>query len=143
MGMGRIQFIAIAALSFAGLSGCEQIRRVRECRGISDLVNPTLRAIDAERTKNDDAAAYARIALAYEALAGKLLAQRYAQKRVGDAVADYAKLMNEASRDARAYSEAIAAKDFARTAIARATAGHTAKRESAALLRIESACAVR
>jgi hypothetical protein len=143
MGIGRLELIAILLVACSGLPGCEQIRRAKECRGISELVNPTLRAIDVERTKNDDAAAYARIALAYESLAGKLVARRYTQKRVGDAAVEYAKLCSEASRDARTYSDALAAKDPARTALARAAAGHTAKKESAALLRIDGACTVR
>jgi hypothetical protein len=143
MGIRRLEFIAIAFVALSALPGCEQIRRTKECRWMSELVNPTLRSIDADRMKGDDAAAYARIATAYETLAGKLLAHRYTQKRLGDAVIEYVKVMADAARDARAYSEALAAKDYARTALTRASAGRTVKKESAALLRIDGACTVR
>lgn len=136
----RLDFIAMSLLSFSMLSACEPYRRAKECRGISDLVNPTLRAIDAERKTKDDAPAYARIAVLYEGLSAKLLARKYSSKRLGDAVLDYSKMLADASRDARAFSDALAAKDPARGALARATAGHTVKKEATALLRVESAC---
>ena len=140
MGIGRFDIIAMGLLSFTMLSACEPYRRAKECRGISDLVNPTLRAIDTERKTKDDAPAYARIAVLYEGLAAKLVARKYSSKRLGDAVTDYAKVLSDASRDSRAFSDAIAAKDPGRGALARATAGHTVKREATAHLRIESAC---
>jgi hypothetical protein len=99
-----------------------------------------LRAIDVERKTKDDAPAYARIAVLYDGLAAQLLARKYSSKRLGDAVLDYAKMLADASRDARAFSDAIAAQDPARGALARASAGHTLKRETTTLLRIESAC---
>jgi hypothetical protein len=136
----RSDFIAMGLLSFAVLSACEPYRRAKECRAITDLVNPTLRAIDTERKAKDDAPAYARIAVLYEGLSAKLLSRKYSSKRLGDAVLDYAKLLSDASRDSRAFSDAIAAKDPARSALARASAGHTVKREATALVRIESAC---
>src|SRR5689334_19925414 len=135
----RLDVIAMSLLSFSMLSACEPYRRAKECRGISDLVNPTLRAIDAER-KTDDAPAYARIAVLYEGLSAKLLTRKYSSKRLGDAVLDYAKMLADASRDSRAFSEALAANDPARGALARASAGHTIKKEATALLRVESAC---
>ena len=52
----RFDFIAMGLLSFTALSACEPYRRTKECRWISDLVNPTLRAIDTERKTKDDAA---------------------------------------------------------------------------------------
>ena len=140
MATGRLDFIAIGLLSFAILSACEPFRRARECRGISDLVNPTLRAIDTERKAKDDAPAYVRMAVLYEGLSAKLLAKKYSSKRLGDAVTDYARMLSEASRDARSFSDALLAKDPARGALARASAGHTLKRESSALSRIEGAC---
>ncbi len=143
MGIRRFDFIAIALTLLVGLPACEQIHRARECRALSDAVNPALRVIDAERTTHDDAPAYERIAVEYQALAGKVVATRYSNKRLGDAVAEYARLLTEASNDARAYSEALAAKDPSRTALARAAAGRTAKREGGVLLRIESACIAR
>jgi hypothetical protein len=136
----RIDLIALGFLSFSVLSACEPYRRAKECRWISDAVNPTLRAIDKERKTNDDAPAYARIAVLYEGLASKLLARKYSSKRLGDAVLDYAKLLSEASRDSRSFSDALAAKDPARGALARAATGQTLKRETTTLLRIESAC---
>jgi hypothetical protein len=136
----RLDFIAMSLLSFSMLSACEPYRRAKECRVISDLVNPTLRAIDAERKTKDDAPAYARIAVLYEGLSAKLLARKYSSKRLGDAVLDYAKMLADASRDSRAFSDALAANDPARGALARASAGHTAKKEATSLLRIESAC---
>jgi len=133
----------IALLLFTSLPGCEQVRRARECRGISDVVNPRLRIIDAERAKNDEAAAYGRIAALYQSLAENLVAKRYSSKRLADAVNEYAKLLSEASMDARAYSDAVTAKDNGRVALARAAAGRTLKRENAALLPIEGACTAR
>ena len=65
----RFDVIAMSLLSFSMLSACEPYRRAKECRGISDLVNPTLRAIDVERKTKDDAPAYARIAVLYDGLA--------------------------------------------------------------------------
>ena len=140
MGIGRLVLFAIGLSCFTSLAACEPYRRAKECRVISDLVNPTLRAIDAERTKRDDAPAYARIAILYDTLSGKLLSQRYSSKRLSDAVAEYARLLSDASRDARVYSDALVTKDPARTAIARAAAGHTLKRENTAILRIDGAC---
>lgn len=143
MGIRRFDFIAIALPVLTGLTACEQIRRARECRDLSDVVNPALRLIDMERTTHDDAPAYERIAVDYQALAGKIVAARYSNKKLGDAVTEYARLLTEASNDARAYSEALAAKDSTRAALARAAAGRTAKRESSVLIRIESACTSR
>lgn len=136
----RFDFIAMGLLSFTVLSACEPYRRARECRWISDLVNPTLHAIDTERKSKDDAPAYARIAVLYDGLAAKLLARKYSSKRLGDAVLEYAKMLNDAGRNSRAFSEALASKDQARTALARANSGQTLKRETTTLLRIESAC---
>jgi hypothetical protein len=143
MGIGRLEFIAIAACALTSLPACEPVRRTRECRAIADLVNPALHAIDEERTKRDDAPAYGRIALTYDALSVKLMAGKYSTKRLADAVTDYARLLSEASRDARAYADALALNDAGRSALARAAAGHTVKRESAAIFRIESVCAPR
>lgn len=140
MGSGRHDVIVIGLLSFMILSACEPYRRARECRGISDLVNPTLRTIDVARKAQDDAPAYARIAALYDDLSAKLLARKYSTKRLGDAVTEYAKLLGEASRNSRAFSDALVAKDPARGALARAAGGHIVKRESTALLRIEAAC---
>jgi len=136
----RFDFIAMGLLSFTVLAACEPYRRTKECRWISDLVNPTLRVIDTERKTKDDAPAYARIAVLYEGLSTKLLARKYSSKRLGDAVLEYGKLLSDASRDSRAFSEALQTKDPARSALARAATGHTVKREATALLRIESAC---
>jgi hypothetical protein len=99
-----------------------------------------LRTIDAERKAKDDAPAYARIAVLYEGLSSKLLSRKYSSKRLGDAVLEYSKLLSDASRDSRAFADALTAKDPARGVLARAAAGHTLKREAAALVRIESAC---
>jgi len=143
MGIGRLDFIAIALLLLTCLPACEHFRRARECRGLAEAVNPALRAIDRERTQHDDAPAYERIAASYQTLAGQIVATRYANKKLGDAVAEYARLLTEASNDARAYSEALAAKDPTRTALARAAAGRTVKRESSLLLRIDNVCTVR
>lgn len=140
MSIGRVECIAIALVLLASLPACGEVRRAKECRAISEVVNPTLRVIDEERTKQDDAAAYGRIAGRYQEVAGKLVGKRYSSKRLGDAVTEYARLLSEAASDARAYSEALAAKDAAKAALARAAAGRTVKRENAALLRIESAC---
>src|SRR5262245_40583617 len=110
----RFDVIAMCLLSFAGLSACEPYRRAKECRWISDLVNPTLRAIDAERKAKDDAPAYTKIAVLYEGLSSKLLSRKYSSKRLGDAVVEYAKLLSDASRDSRAFADALATKDPAR-----------------------------
>jgi hypothetical protein len=142
MGIGRLEFIALVLL-VPSLTACEQVRRAKECRRLSKLVNPALQSIDMERTKYDDAPAYGRIAGTYQALATELAGQRYKSKRLGDAVAEYAKLLGEASTDARSYAEALATKDAGKTALARAAAGRTTKRENAALLRIEGACVAR
>jgi hypothetical protein len=143
MSIGRLGVIAIGLFSFAILSACEPYRRARECRGISDLVNPTLKTIDAARKTQDDAPAYARIAVLYDDLSVKLLARKYSTKRLGDAVTEYAKLLAEASRNARAFSDALVANDPGRGALVRAAGGHIVKRESAALLRIDAACVSR
>src|SRR5688572_1214919 len=98
MGSGRLDFITIGLLSSSLLAACEPYRRAKECRVISDLVNPTLSAIDKERKAKDDAPAYSRIAVLYDGLSAKLLARKYSSKRLGDAVTEYARLLSEAGR---------------------------------------------
>jgi hypothetical protein len=69
-----------------------------------------------------------------------LLAMRPANKRVQEVVADYQRLMHEASRDASQYADALSAKDEVRILAARSSANRTAKHEAGAVSHVEGVC---
>ena len=137
----RLVGIALALALVSLLAGCKRLERARECRSVSKLVNPTLSDIDEERrTKPQEAPTYESIAARYMLLSGALAQQKLEYKRLQEPVLDYVKLLQEASRDAHQYAEALAAKDELKRVAARAAATRTVKREAAIAGKIDAAC---
>ena len=141
---GRSRFIGSClslSLLVGGLSGCQHFDRARECRSLSTLVNPVLRAIDAERLQAGDTGnTYRAIEKQYNTLASAVTALRPQNQRVQEASADYVRLSREAAHDARLFADALDSKDESRIAAARASAARTAKHESTALSHLDAAC---
>lgn len=133
--------IAVTLVSVSLVTGCKRFERAGECRSLGKLVNPTLRDIDEQRqAKPDDPRAYESIAARYTLLSGALSQQKFEYRRLHEPIAEYQRLLTDASRDARLFAEALAAKDAARIATARAAASRTAKREAAVVGKIDAAC---
>lgn len=133
-------FVAILALGPA-LSGCGRIRLARECRGLAEVVNPAVLAIDgARRGHPTDARTHRMIAIKYEGTANALTALPLTDRRLRAEIADYQKLLREASQASLAYSEALAASDEKRVYAARTAAERTTKREPVVMARLTSLC---
>jgi hypothetical protein len=123
------------------LSGCQHMDRARECREVSKLVNPVLSAVEAERIREPGSApVYRAIALQYESLASALGKPATRAKRLQDTVVEYQKVLHEAGRDARVFSDALESKDAARIDAARAAGARTVKHEATAVARLDAVC---
>jgi len=137
----RLVRIALALVFVSLLAGCKRLERAGECRSISKLVNPTLEDIDDERkTKPQEARTYESIAARYMLLSGALAQQKVEYKKLQEPLAEYQRLLQEASRDSRQYAEALSAKDDIKRVSARAAAARTVKKEAALVGKIDAAC---
>src|SRR5205085_1124734 len=133
----RLPFAAL--LLVAAACGCQGLERVDECRAVAKLANPVLSDIDRSRAVVVSAN-YRGIATKYEGLAVAVGKLPIRTKRVAEAVNDYQRVLHEAARDARAFSEALDTKDPSRIAIEHVTAARTIRHESTALSRFDTAC---
>ena len=134
--------IATPALMLAALlpcAGCAGLDKASECREVARLVNPVLADIDHERT-TVRAASYRGIAVKYEELATTLEKLKLRTKHVAEAVNDYEHMLHEASRDAKAFADALDAKDEARVVIIHGAAARTIRHEATAWARLEVSC---
>jgi hypothetical protein len=136
---GMAAFVATVALST--LSGCNALKRSEECRSLSDRVNPVVAAVDSERHKSPEApATYRTIGMQYDMLASALITVKVSSDGLRQVLADYQKLYRDAARDARAFADALDAKDAARINVARAAAGRTVHRESGLAAKFAALC---
>src|SRR5262249_12504048 len=106
------------------------------------LANPVLADIDRQRT-DVRASTYRAISAQYEGLASSATLIKVRTKRVAEAINDYERMLHEAARDARAFADAIDAKDEGKIIIARVGAARTPRHEATAIARIDSACRFR
>jgi hypothetical protein len=129
------------ALALPLSCACQRLERAEECRSVWKAVNPVLQQIDVERrAKPEDARTYESIAARYMLLSGSLAQLTFTQKKLGDPVVEYRQLLQEASRDARTFAEALTSKDQTRISLARLNATRSIKRENLLVTRIDSTC---
>jgi hypothetical protein len=131
--VGMVMLVAIAA------SSCTGLERVNECRAVAKLANPALASIEQDR-QIVKGASYRNIGAKYEALANAIGQIKVRTKRIAEAVNDYQRVLHEAARDARAFSDALDSKEPTRIAIEHITASRTIRHESTALSRLDTAC---
>jgi len=131
--------VGVVALVAVVASSCTGLERVDECRAVAKLANPVLASIDQDR-QSTKGASYRVIGVKYEALATAVGQIKIRTKRVAEAVNDYQRVLHEAARDARAFSDALDSKEPTRIAIEHVTASRTIRHESTALSRLDTAC---
>jgi hypothetical protein len=91
--------------------GCGAVKRVHECQGVIETVNAGLEELGVQvPDAGTDAAAYAQIADAYEALGKRLGELEPSDSALSKAVASYREVTERAAQQSRTYSEALAAK---------------------------------
>ena len=134
--------LASLAALLAGITSCQSLEKLDECRALTRLANPVLTEIDRQRV-DVTAATYRSISTQYEGLANSTASIKIRTKRVAEAVSDYQRMLREAARDARSFADALDANDEARIAIARAGAARTLRHEATAIARIDMACRFR
>ncbi len=133
--------VASALVLGLALSACQGLEHVEECRAVARLVNPVLTGVKQKQSQSPaSSSTYRAIALEYERAAGASTLLKVRTKRVSEALGDYQRVLREAARDARVFSDALDSKDEGRIAAARAAAARTVRHEGGALSRMESVC---
>jgi hypothetical protein len=119
-------------------AGCGRYRTIRECRGLSEIVETGRREIDrvaAARTP----AAYRSSAPLYARVAGQLrLAAGSGELR--PIVDDYARSVETVGRSVSGYAEALASGDSARESNARKDLDSASRKERVHSRRLEDLC---
>jgi hypothetical protein len=123
------------------IGGCQRLERAEECRSVWSLVNPNLREIDQQRLqKPEDPRSYEGIAARYMLLSGALAQLKIDSKRLQEPVAEYQRILQDASHDSRTYAEALTSKDATKIALAKGSASRITKRELTAVAKLDATC---
>jgi hypothetical protein len=136
----RTTLFALVAV-LAACTACAPLDRANECRTLARVTNPVLSDVVRDRTVVTGAS-YRIIAAKYDGLATSIGQVKIRTKHLAEAVNDYQRMINEAARDARAYADALDAKDEARILIVHAAASRTTRHEATALSRLDLACRI-
>lgn len=138
--VARSTLLALVA-TLPSYAACAPLDRADECRAVARVTNPVLSDIVRDRTVVTGAS-YRIIAAKYDGLATSIGQVKIRTKHLAEAVNDYQRMINEAARDARAYADALDAKDEARVLIVHAAASRTTRHEATALSRLDTACRI-
>jgi hypothetical protein len=120
-------------------TGCGKIREIRDCRALSQEVNPTLEQIEA-LSKSKAADRELLMAKQYAALAKRLQPRGVGDSTLAAAVRDYANILSSTDGALRGHVEAVKINQTARIAETRRELERLVKRERAAVARIAAEC---
>jgi hypothetical protein len=126
-------------LVFPTLTGCDRVSRVRDCRGLSALVNPALDAIEAQ-TKTQSIKGYRFAANSYSALGQQIRKGREWPAAGKPLVDEYASLLDSISPAVTAYANALEVKQERSIDEARRTLDRLSKQQHSLVTRIDSYC---
>jgi len=129
----------VTALPWCG--ACASLDKADECRQVARLANPVLSEIERDRVVVKSPT-YRAIAKKYEGLALAVGQVKIQSKHVAEAVDDYQRLFHEAARDARAFADALDARDETRILVVRASATRTVRHEATALSHFDLVCRI-
>jgi hypothetical protein len=131
-------FLLLLSVS-PGIAGCDRVNRVRDCRGLSALVNPALDAIEAQ-TKTQSIKGYRFAADGYSKLAQQIRKGREWPGPGKPLVDEYAGLFDSISPAVTAYANALEVKQDRSIDEARRTLDRLSKQQHSLVTRIDSYC---
>jgi hypothetical protein len=128
---------------FAGL-GCERLQQARECRRLSQAVNPALENIQkAYGHAARDPKTYLDAAKRYEQLSAKLVTLKFSKQELYPAVTDYASLLESGAAQARLIAGILERKDQNALEAKRREFAAISTRERTAVQRLNALCSER
>ena len=130
-------FLACLALATAG---CEQLRTVKQCRALSDSVNPKLEAIGASPGEPATAAGYQKAAVGYANLAQEVDQFDAGVPELDRAVDDYASALRTSSVHAGELAKALDAGNLESAALAGRELEQLKHAQKSAVKRFQQEC---